>query len=124
MSLVSWHSDVSYELQPPGLTIFFMLELPKEGGDTQFASQVEVYRRFSPEFKKRLEGLRAVHSGVLQANNSRAKGGPVRREPIETEVCFLYPPRRACTLCQSTAYPLASRRPRTPRYGRKGSLCQ
>ena len=40
----------------------------------------------SPEFKKRLEGLRALHSAVEQADYSRRENGPVRREPVETEV--------------------------------------
>ncbi|KAF7970686.1 hypothetical protein HWV62_23288 [Athelia sp. TMB] len=81
----SWHSDVSYEKQPPGTTIFFILDQPPSGGDTLFLSQVEAYNRLSPEFKKRLEGLRAVHSAVAQAEHSRKRGGPVRREPVETE---------------------------------------
>ncbi|EJT96793.1 TauD-domain-containing protein [Dacryopinax primogenitus] len=80
-----WHSDVSYEKQPPGTTIFWILDQPPLGGDTLFLSQVEAYRRLSPEFKKRLEGLKAVHSAVEQAEFSRKKGGPVRREPVETE---------------------------------------
>ena len=39
-----------------------------------------------PEFQKRLEGLRVVHSAVEQAEYSRKQNGPIRREPIETEV--------------------------------------
>ncbi|KAG9311190.1 hypothetical protein JVU11DRAFT_8264 [Chiua virens] len=81
-----WHSDVSYEKQPAGTTFFVILDQPPTGGDTLFASQVEAYNRLSPEFKKRLEGLRAVHSAHEQAEKSRRNGGPVRREPIETEV--------------------------------------
>ncbi|TFK37968.1 hypothetical protein BDQ12DRAFT_666566 [Crucibulum laeve] len=80
-----WHSDVSYEKQPPGTTFFFILDQPEIGGDTIFLSQVEAYNRLSDEFKKRLEGLRAVHSAGPQAEYSRQRGGPVRREPIETE---------------------------------------
>ncbi|KAF7378145.1 Alpha-ketoglutarate-dependent taurine dioxygenase [Mycena sanguinolenta] len=82
-----WHSDVSYEKQTPGTTFFFILDQPDSGtgGDTLFLSQVEAYKRLSPEFQKRLEGLRAVHSAVEQAENSRKRGGPVRREPVETE---------------------------------------
>jgi sulfonate dioxygenase len=86
VSQVYWHSDVSYEKQPPGTTFFWILEQPELGGDTQFASLVEAYNRFSPEFQKRLEGLTAVHSAVSQADYSRDRGGPVRREPVETEV--------------------------------------
>ncbi|KAG7441380.1 TauD-domain-containing protein [Guyanagaster necrorhizus] len=81
----SWHSDISYERQPPGTTIFFILDQPESGGDTLFTSQVEAYNRLSPEFKKRLEGLRAVHTAVPQAEHSRQRGGPVRREPVENE---------------------------------------
>ncbi|KAF8154907.1 hypothetical protein B0H34DRAFT_660634, partial [Crassisporium funariophilum] len=83
---VSWHSDVSYELQPPGTTFFFILDQPEiGGGDTLFLSQVEAYNRLSLEFQKRLEGLRAVHSAVYQAEFSRKRNGPVRREPVESE---------------------------------------
>ncbi|KAJ7241475.1 hypothetical protein C8J57DRAFT_1438120 [Mycena rebaudengoi] len=84
---VSWHSDVSYEKQTPGTTFFFILDQPDtgSGGDTLFLSQAEAYRRLSPEFQKRLEGLRAVHSAVPQAEHSAKRGGPVRREAIETE---------------------------------------
>ncbi|KAI0809098.1 alpha-ketoglutarate catabolism dioxygenase [Irpex lacteus] len=82
----SWHSDVSYEAQPPGTTFFWILEQPVNGGgDTLFLSQVEAYKRLSPEFQKRLEGLRAVHSAVYQAEYSRKNNGPVRREPVESE---------------------------------------
>ena len=55
------------------------------GGDTLFLSQVEAYKRLSDGFKKRLEGLRAIHSAVPQAEHSRQRGGPVRREPVESE---------------------------------------
>ncbi|KAF9028695.1 taurine catabolism dioxygenase [Hymenopellis radicata] len=76
----------SYEKQPPGTTFFFSLQQPVNGGgDTLFLSQVEAYRRLSPEFQKRLEGLKAVHSAVTQAEYSRKANGPVRREPVESE---------------------------------------
>jgi sulfonate dioxygenase len=45
-----WHSDVSYEIQPPGLTVFRMDTLPKAGpdgyeagGDTIWASRYGIY---------------------------------------------------------------------------------
>lgn len=81
----SWHTDVTYERQPPGTTFFFILRQPSLGGDTLFASQVEAYNRLSPEFQKRLQGLTAVHSAVVQADNAKRRGRPVRREAIETE---------------------------------------
>lgn len=79
---VSWHSDVSYELQPPGTTFFAVLEGPESGGDTIFADTVEAYKRLSPEFQKRLEGLHCLHSSSEQAADSRQHGGIERRTPV------------------------------------------
>lgn len=81
-----WHSDVTYERQPPGLTVLWMIDSPTTGGDTAYASQVEAYNRLSPSFAAYLETLSAVHSGVAQADYSRRsgkRGGVVRREPVE-----------------------------------------
>lgn len=79
---VGWHSDVSYELQPPGVTFFSVLEGPDAGGDTIFADTVEAYKRLSPEFQKRLEGLHVLHTSGEQASNARTRGGVERRKPV------------------------------------------
>ena len=78
---VNWHSDVSYELQPPGYTFFSVLEGPESGGDTIFADTVEAYKRLSPEFQKRLAGLHVLHTSKDQASNSLRLGGIERRKP-------------------------------------------
>ncbi|KAF9892834.1 hypothetical protein FE257_000423 [Aspergillus nanangensis] len=82
---ITWHSDVTFEKQPPGTTFLYLLDGPLSGGDTLFANMAAAYRRLSPEFQKRLHGLKAVHSGVEQINNSLNKGGIARREGIQTE---------------------------------------
>ncbi|CCM00337.1 uncharacterized protein FIBRA_02367 [Fibroporia radiculosa] len=81
----TWHSDVSYELQPPGLTTFFLLSAPETGGDTAFTSQVAALKRLSPQFVAFLRTLKAIHSGFEQAAYSRSgrRGGVVRREPVQ-----------------------------------------
>jgi len=33
------HSDVTYELQPPGLTTLFLYDTPESGGDTLYIDQ-------------------------------------------------------------------------------------
>lgn len=76
---------MSYELQPPGTTFLYILDVPETGGDTLFANQVEAYNRLSEGCTERLHGLKATHSGIEQVDASRAKGGAVRREPVISE---------------------------------------
>ncbi|CAF9917081.1 MAG: hypothetical protein HETSPECPRED_003116 [Heterodermia speciosa] len=82
-----WHSDVTYELQPPSYTLLKVLTGPPRGGggDTLWASQYAVYDALSAPMQKYLEGLTALHSAKMQAEGSRAAGRPVRRDPIVTE---------------------------------------
>ncbi|EJD04418.1 TauD-domain-containing protein [Fomitiporia mediterranea MF3/22] len=80
-----WHSDGSPDLQPPGLTTFFLLAQPHTGGDTLFTSQVSTLKKLSPTFLAFLKTLKALHSSVKLADFSRSgrRGGVVRREPVE-----------------------------------------
>jgi alpha-ketoglutarate-dependent taurine dioxygenase len=82
---VGWHSDVTYEKQPPGTTFLYIFDTPEVGGDTAFVNQVEAYNRLSPALQERLHGLKAVHSGIEQAEFSLARDGVVRREPVTSE---------------------------------------
>lgn len=82
---ITWHSDVTFEKQPPGTTFLYVLDGPSTGGDTLFGDMAQAYRRLSPEFQRRLHGLKAVHSGVEQVNASLNGGGIARRDPITSE---------------------------------------
>ncbi|CAI7667602.1 hypothetical protein N7533_000583 [Penicillium manginii] len=82
---ITWHSDVTFEKQPPGTTFLYVLDGPTTGGDTLFADMVQAYKRLSPEFQKRLHGLKAIHSGVEQVNASLNGGGIARRDPVVSE---------------------------------------
>ncbi|KAI9745632.1 MAG: hypothetical protein M1818_001166 [Claussenomyces sp. TS43310] len=84
-SSVAWHSDITFEAQPPGTTFLYALDVPETGGDTLFADSVAAYNRLSPAFQERLHGLKAVHSGVEQIEASRLKGSIVKREPVMHE---------------------------------------
>ena len=83
-SIDLWHSDVSYELQPPSTTSLKLLTGPETGGDTLWSSGYALYSSLSPGLQIYLEDLSALHSAVAQAEGARASGIPIRREPIET----------------------------------------
>lgn len=79
-----WHSDVSYEIQPPGPTSLKVITGPEVGGDTLWSSGYALYSSLSPGFQVYLEGLTALHSAVAQAEGARTAGLHVRRQEIET----------------------------------------
>ncbi|KAI9930538.1 hypothetical protein ASPWEDRAFT_171165 [Aspergillus wentii DTO 134E9] len=82
-----WHSDVTYEVQPPSYTSLKLLTGPPRGGggDTLWSSQYAAYDALSPHMQSYLKGLTAIHSAEMQASDSRALGRTVRREPVVTE---------------------------------------
>ncbi|KAL1389468.1 hypothetical protein HDK64DRAFT_292008 [Phyllosticta capitalensis] len=82
-----WHSDVTYEVQPPSYTMLKLLTGPPRGGggDTLWSSQYAVYDALSPFMQKYLESLTALHSAQIQADGSKAMGRAVRRDPVVTE---------------------------------------
>ncbi|ONH70385.1 Alpha-ketoglutarate-dependent sulfonate dioxygenase [Pichia kudriavzevii] len=81
---ISWHSDVAYENQPPGITAFAMLQSGPSGGDTQFLDMFEIYDRLSPLMKSILDGLRALNTSRDQANDAIASGSIQRKNPIDS----------------------------------------
>ncbi|CBX93828.1 hypothetical protein LEMA_P035020.1 [Plenodomus lingam JN3] len=82
-----WHSDVTYETQPPSYTSLKLLTAPPPGagGDTIWSSQYAAYDMLSPALQTYLESLTALHSADLQTQGTRALGRAVRRDPITTE---------------------------------------
>ncbi|KAK7444103.1 hypothetical protein VKT23_015500 [Stygiomarasmius scandens] len=81
-----WHSDMSHERQPPGLTAFFLFAHPETGGDTFFASGVEALKRLSPDFVAYLKTLKQVQVGIDPVHLTRggARTRNVRRDCIST----------------------------------------
>lgn len=56
-----WHSDVSSEEIPPGLSILRMEVVPESGGDTLFADMRQVFSALSPAMQTFLKSLTARH---------------------------------------------------------------
>ena len=58
-----WHSDVTFEPEPPDFTLLQAQVVPACGGDTLFANQTQAFEELSVGMKAALSRLRAVHSG-------------------------------------------------------------
>ncbi|CAO2650907.1 Nn.00g092040.m01.CDS01 [Neocucurbitaria sp. VM-36] len=84
LTTTGYHSDVSYEHQPPAITLLTLVQVPETGGDTGWTSQAAAYDRLSEPLKVFLEGLRAEHSGFPQAEKAARDGHFVRRDPVKS----------------------------------------
>ncbi len=55
-----WHTDKSYHAVPPLLTTLYAVEVPAQGGDTEFANTAMGYAALPTEMKRQIAGLRVV----------------------------------------------------------------
>jgi taurine dioxygenase len=56
-----WHSDVSWREQPSLGSVLRAIEVPDVGGDTLWADMGAAHDRLTPDLRRRLRDLRAVH---------------------------------------------------------------
>ena len=59
-----WHSDVTFEIEPPDATLLYSIEIPDEGGDTLFSNQYLAYEGLPDSLKEGLDNKLAVHSNL------------------------------------------------------------
>ncbi len=52
-----WHTDHSNDARPPKATVLHAVELPDQGGDTQFANMAAAYGVLPMAMQERLTGL-------------------------------------------------------------------
>tara|TARA_R110002073_G_scaffold6784_3_gene39812 strand:- start:261 stop:1124 length:864 start_codon:yes stop_codon:yes gene_type:complete len=60
-----WHTDTSYLAQPPKATVLYALEVPEEGGDTEFADAVAAFEDLSDGMKTFLLAQTGIYSPKL-----------------------------------------------------------
>ena len=57
-----WHSDWSFQPEPPAFTLLWSLEVPPHGGDTMWSNQELAFDTLSDGLKQTLLDLEVVHS--------------------------------------------------------------
>ena len=92
-----WHSDVTFEHEPPDATLLYSLEVPDVGGDTLFSNQYQAYEELGKELKDSLESVRAIHSNLSvvlltggSADDAKTVEHPIFRTHPETGKRALY----------------------------------
>ena len=58
----AWHSDWSFQAQPPAGTILHSKIVPPSGGDTLYADGHRAWEALSATMRSMLDGLNAIHS--------------------------------------------------------------
>jgi taurine dioxygenase len=59
-----WHTDTTYQAEPPMATMLYGIELPPFGGDTLFANCYLAYENLSEGLKETLEPLVGVNTST------------------------------------------------------------
>lgn len=72
-----WHSDTTYQPEPPSATLLIAREVPPAGGDTLFANQYLAYDSLPGEIKQTLSGMMAVSSSA-KADTTKSREDRVR----------------------------------------------
>jgi alpha-ketoglutarate-dependent taurine dioxygenase len=97
-----WHTDKSYHAVPSLMTILHAKELPPVGGNTQFANMALAYDALPAAMKRRIAGMRVVHTWA--ASRRRAGAPPPseiemrERPPVEHPLVRTHPETGAKTL--------------------------
>jgi taurine dioxygenase len=83
---LAWHTDGSWQPRTAHVTIIYGEIVPEQGGETHFCDMYGAYERLSPQWKQRIEGLRAVHN--LDFSRTRRHG----EQPMTAEQRAAVPP--------------------------------
>lgn len=67
-----WHSDVTFVVEPPALTVLRAVELPSSGGDTLWASTEAGYNRLPGPLQRLAGELHAIHTNAYNDGPSLA----------------------------------------------------
>lgn len=81
-----WHVDQTFTPNTPGITFFWVLEVPASGGgDTAFTSLTAAYNALSPTFREGLHHLKLLHTSASVGEIARVGQERALKEAVKTE---------------------------------------
>jgi taurine dioxygenase len=69
------HTDCSFEVRPPSVSVLRIVTRPEVGGDTIWASMYGAYDALSSKYQRFLEGVDALHSSMGSSGLRRSMAG-------------------------------------------------
>jgi taurine dioxygenase len=70
----SWHTDMSYNPEPPSASLLYALEIPAAGGDTWFGSMYAAYDALPDDLRERIGSLTIKHDSSTNAAGELRSG--------------------------------------------------
>ncbi len=90
-----WHSDSSFKSPPAKYSVLCALDIPDEGGETEFADQRAAYDALSDAMKTELDGLiaehYAFHSRDMLGGSEHSDSGRSRLPPVHWPLVHTIP---------------------------------
>lgn len=81
-----WHSDLSYMKLPSRASLLYAIDVPRDGGDTEWANMYMAYDALPRKLKQRIATLNAVHQLEAAANPRLAPPQKVLDEGIKNSM--------------------------------------
>ena len=79
-----WHADMTYNPLPPKASALYAVEIPPEGGNTQFANMELAYDTLPEATRRRIEGLTCVHDASRNSTGQLRMGFEDITDPRRT----------------------------------------
>jgi taurine dioxygenase len=79
-----WHTDMSYNPEPPCASALYALEIPPSGGDTGFANMYAAYEALPGALRQQVEGRICRHDASRNSAGELRRGFTEVTDPRET----------------------------------------
>ncbi len=109
-----WHSDLSYMAEPSRCSLLYAIDVPVDGGDTEWANMYSAYESLPQRLKDLIADLRAVHQFDLVDN---PRFGPPAAMTAEDVKGSIWEPKSAAVKARTpdAVHPIARTHPITGR---------
>lgn len=78
-----WHTDMSYILEPPKISLLHCHEVPASGrGRTSFSSMIEAYNQLTPEIRSQCKDWHLKHDSTYGSSGMIRPGMKVPESPV------------------------------------------
>ena len=76
-----WHTDMSYQAQPPKASVLYALEVPPSGGDTGFCTMYGAWEALPDDLRARVRDVRVKHDGTYNSGGYVRQGVTPTNDP-------------------------------------------